>query len=119
MMTDLGNKSPSRGEIIAMRKKANANKSALTGEFDRAKREMHPRTIAQRWRDEIMRAKNHQQQRAIASGRKLVQKNAIPITIIGISTLIIVARKPILKIPILLRELRKKVHINSKDHRHE
>ncbi len=89
VMTD-----PRREIIKALDKQRHAMRTTVSGDVAQAKHVLHPRTLAQQWKD-----KKRQQLLAISDrGKQNLTKNAPLIGIAGAAILLFSARKPIFKI---------------------
>lgn len=89
VMTD-----PRREIIKALDKQRHAMRTTLSGDVAQAKQNLHPRTLAQQWKD-----KKRQQLLALSdSGKHNLAKKAPLIGIAGAAILLFSARKPIFKI---------------------
>lgn len=82
---------PRREIIKELDKQRHTKRSALSGDVAQAKHNLHPRTLAQRWKD-----KKRLQLLALSdSGKQNLAKNAPLIGLAGAAILLFSVRKPI------------------------
>jgi hypothetical protein len=90
-----------RETVIALNRRRKSLRAELTGDFDQAKRDLHPRTLIQRF--------THRKRRQLAKladeGKDALKKNAPLIGFASAAILLFAARKPIFKAIDNLRNL--------------
>ncbi len=90
---------PNRDAIMALNRKRRDMRFALTGDVAQAKKDLHPRNLMQRWK-----VRKREQLAALsASAKHNLANNAPLIGLAGAAILLFVARKPISKAYIHLR----------------
>jgi hypothetical protein len=80
-----------RERVKALNRTRKAQRGALLADVEQAKHDLHPRTIATRWRDKQLDRAAH----AAEKTKQAAQKNAPAIGLAGIGILLFAFRKPI------------------------
>jgi hypothetical protein len=92
-----------REKIVRLGKRKTDLRATLSSDFDQAKRDLHPKTIAHRWTNK----KRVQIADFAESGKQGLKKNAPLIGLTGAAILLFAARKPISSV---ISRLREKAH---------
>ncbi len=91
-----------RDKVVALDQKRRNMRANLAGDAEKAKHDLHPHTIIERWKDR----KRLQLSAAADTGKQTFAKNAPLVGFAGAAILLFTARKPISR---LYQKLRSKV----------